>query len=74
MFSKKEYNISPKILITTKRKLTISSSNKTNNYEKLEFLGDAILNTVVSEYLYVAFSQINEYVVSKRSFIVVGTI
>ena len=39
--------------------------------KKLEFLGDAILNTVVSEYLYTTFPQINEGALSqKRSFIV----
>ena len=39
--------------------------------KELEFLGDIVLNTVVSEYLYTTFPQINEGGLSQKgSFIV----
>ena len=70
VFLKKECNINPNI-VNYYKKLTHSSSSKTNNYEKLEFLGDSVLNTVVSEYLYLKFPQINEGELSQKRSVIV---
>ena len=49
-----------------------SSNNKINN-ERLEFLGDSILNLIISDYLYSNFPQVNEGLLTRmRSFIVKG--
>jgi len=49
-----------------------SSNNKTNN-ERLEFLGDSILNSAISDYLYCNFPYENEGLLTRmRSFIVKG--
>ena len=49
------------------------SSNNKNNNERLEFLGDSILNLVISDYLYSNFTHINEGLLTRmRSFIVKG--
>ena len=40
--------------------LTHSSENPTVNYERLEFLGDAVLELMVSEYLFVKFPDLDE--------------
>ena len=49
-----------------------SSNNKTNN-ERLEFLGDSILNSAISDYLYCNFPFENEGLLTRmRSFIVKG--
>ena len=72
VFLKKECNINPNIVNYYKKALTHSSSSKTNNYEKLEFLGDSVLNTVVSEYLYLKFPQINEGELSQKRSVIVS--
>ena len=49
------------------------SSNNKNNNERLEFLGDSILNLVISDYLYSNFTHVNEGLLTRmRSFIVKG--
>ena len=49
-----------------------SSNNKKNN-ERLEFLGDSILNLIISDYLYCNFPYVNEGLLTRmRSFIVKG--
>ena len=49
-----------------------SSNNKKNN-ERLEFLGDSVLNLIISDYLFCNFPNVNEGLLSRmRSFIVKG--
>ena len=49
-----------------------SSNNKVNN-ERLEFLGDSVLNSVISDYLYSNFPQEKEGLLTRmRSFLVKG--
>ncbi len=43
-----------------------------DNYERLEFLGDAILNTIVSESLFLNYTQKNEGTLSKKRSIIVA--
>ena len=53
--------------------LVHKSSNNKNNNERLEFLGDSILNLIISDYLFSNFPQVNEGLLSRmRSFIVKG--
>ena len=53
--------------------LTHKSFNNQNNNERLEFLGDAILNSCISKYLFSKFPAINEGLLTRiRSFIVKG--
>lgn len=51
---------------------THKTKNKTNNYERLEFLGDAVLNMVVSEYLFLKHNKIDEGELSKKRAVIVG--
>lgn len=65
-FLKEDLKISPKnkhLYITA---VTHSSFNNKKNYEKLEFLGDSILNTIVSEHLYIKENNKNEGFFSKK--------
>ena len=39
---------------------THKSINQTKNYERLEFLGDAVIGAIVAEYLYLNFKDLNE--------------
>ena len=48
----KRLKLFPKKIDLYKSSLTHSTCNKINNYEKLEFLGDAVLNCIVSEHLF----------------------
>ena len=53
--------------------LVHKSSNNKNNNERLEFLGDSILNLIISDYLFCNFPHANEGLLSRmRSFIVKG--
>ena len=53
--------------------LVHKSSNNKNNNERLEFLGDSILNLIISDYLFSNFPYVNEGLLSRmRSFIVKG--
>jgi len=53
--------------------LTHKSADNNFNNERLEFLGDAILSTVVSEYLYIKFPNQNEGLLTRmRSHLVKG--
>ena len=53
--------------------LVHKSSNNKNNNERLEFLGDSILNLIISDYLFSNFPHVNEGLLSRmRSFIVKG--
>lgn len=53
--------------------LTHKSADNNSNNERLEFLGDAILSTVVSEYLYIKFPNQKEGLLTRmRSHLVKG--
>ena len=53
--------------------LVHKSSNNKNNNERLEFLGDSILNLIISDYLFCNFPHANEGLLTRmRSFIVKG--
>ena len=52
------YEFKDKSLLKTS--LTHPSFSKKNNYERLEFLGDAVLEIFISEYLFNRFSDLNE--------------
>ena len=53
--------------------LTHKSFNNKNNNERLEFLGDSILNSCISKYLFSKFPEINEGLLTRiRSFVVKG--
>ena len=53
--------------------ITHKSADSKSNNERLEFLGDAILNTVVSEYLYTKFPHQKEGLLTRmRSHLVKG--
>jgi len=50
---------------------TLNEANVKESYERLEFLGDAVLELMISSYLFKTFSQKNEgYLTSARSAIV----
>jgi len=49
-----------------KRALTHSSIDNINSYERLEFLGDSIINNIVSDYLFNKFSSDSESDLSKK--------
>ena len=53
-----KYNFKKKQLL--KLALTHSSIDNKNNYERLEFIGDSILNFIISEYLFKHFKNDNE--------------
>lgn len=64
-----QYEFKDKTLIHTA--LTHKSIKNTANNERLEFLGDAVLDLVVGEYLFFKFSNLDEGSLSKmRSFLV----
>lgn len=51
--------------------LKVSSSKKTKNYERLEFLGDSILGSIISCYLFETYPEANEgYLTQMKSKIV----
>ena len=53
--------------------LTHKSFNNQNNNERLEFLGDSILNSCISKYLFSKFPEINEGLLTRiRSSVVKG--
>lgn len=43
-----------------------------NNYERLEFLGDSILNSIISEHLFLHYTQKDEGYLSKKRSVIVG--
>ena len=49
-----------------KEALTHSSVNNSINYERLEFLGDSIIDFFISEYLYTNYKSDNEELLSKK--------
>ncbi|MBT5858240.1 MAG: ribonuclease III, partial [Flavobacteriales bacterium] len=72
IFFKNHYQIEIKEKEHYKSALVHSSYNINNNYEKLEFLGDAILNTVVSEHLFLKHSKEDEGYFSKKRSLIIG--
>ncbi len=52
--------------------LTHKSYNPEYNYERLEFLGDAVIGAIVSEYLYLNFEDLSEGELSRRRSIIVS--
>ena len=53
--------------------LVHKSSNNTSNNERLEFLGDTILNSIISQYLFLKFPNEKEGLLTRmRSHIVKG--
>ena len=53
--------------------LSHKSSNNTDNNERLEFLGDSILNSVISQYLFLKFPLVKEGQLTRmRSYMVKG--
>ena len=53
--------------------LSHKSSNNTDNNERLEFLGDSILNSVISQYLFLKFPLVKEGQLTRmRSYLVKG--
>lgn len=73
-FQKKIYSITgfrPKNLSLYKKALTHKSANEQEHNERLEFLGDAILSSIISEYLFEKYRNKNEgYLTQLRSRIV----
>lgn len=57
---------------TIKRALTHKSFNNTHNNERLEFLGDTILGSIVSEYFFLKNKKSNEGELSKKRDLVVS--
>ena len=43
-----------------------------DNYERLEFLGDSILNSIISEHLFLNYTQKDEGYLSKKRSVIVG--
>ncbi|MBT4217833.1 MAG: ribonuclease III [Flavobacteriales bacterium] len=72
IFLKKEFNIKIKNTKLYKTAFTHSSKNNLDNYERLEFLGDSILNSVVSEHLFLNHTKKDEGYLSKKRSIIVG--
>ena len=72
MFLKESCNLFPKKEKIYEEAFTHSSLNKLFNYERLEFLGDAVLNSIVSEYLYKKSPQKNEGSLSQQRSIIIG--
>ena len=72
MFLKKNCNVFPIKEKIYEEAFTHSSLNKLFNYERLEFLGDAVLNSIVSEYLYKKSPQKNEGNLSQQRSIIIG--
>lgn len=58
------YSFRDKNLI--KLAFTHKSADHDSNYERLEFLGDAVVGCVVSEYLYLSFDSLSEGELSKK--------
>jgi ribonuclease-3 len=50
---------------TLKEALTHKSFKDGSNYERLEFLGDAVLDLIVGEYLFTKFPNVDEGSLSK---------
>ncbi len=50
----------PKLLQTAFTHTSYSNENKTESYERLEFLGDGLVNMIVAEYLYMNSSGLSE--------------
>lgn len=72
VFLNKTCNIYPNKITHYNTAFTHKTKNKTNNYERLEFLGDAILNMVVSECFFLENKNIEEGELSKKRAIIVG--
>ena len=72
IFLNKTCNIYPNKISHYNTAFTHKTKNKTNNYERLEFLGDAILNMAVSECLFLEHKNIEEGELSKKRAIIVG--
>lgn len=72
VFLNKTCNIYPNKKSYYNRAFTHKTQNKTNNYERLEFLGDAILNMIVSECLFLEQKNKEEGELSKKRAIIVG--
>lgn len=51
---------------------THKSSNSDQNYERLEFLGDAIMGAAVSEHLFLAFGKLTEGELSRARAVIVN--
>lgn len=50
----------------SKRALTHPSAQRAESYERLEFLGDAVLGVIISDFLYHAYPEENEGALAKR--------
>ena len=72
IFLKKEFNIEIKNTKLYKTAFTHSSKNSLDNYERLEFLGDSILNSIISEHLFLNYTQKDEGYLSKKRSVIVG--
>ena len=76
LFLKQNFGIKPKNIALYQQAFTHSSSvkNGLDSNERLEFLGDAILDSVISEYLYEHYPNKSEgFLTQMRSKIVKGT-
>jgi ribonuclease-3 len=58
------YSFKDKTLI--KLAFTHKSADNFKNYERMEFLGDAVIGAIVSEYLYLNFNDLNEGELSRH--------
>ena len=58
------YNFKNKKLL--EEALTHKSLNHNINYERLEFLGDSLLNIIVSEWVYNKYNEYNEGELNKK--------
>jgi ribonuclease-3 len=68
----KSLGISPSDLSVYEKALTHRSLSKRHSNERLEFLGDAILNKLLSEFLFLKFPQLNEGELSKMKSLLVS--